>query len=456
MPTKSSDFLSAISSLVAAEKARGIDARSIATVLATAAADVGAEPRVTTTVLLKAALSTGIRKELRGTVSLALEQASGAAPKELTDLQCRRLKPGGRLSDPQFAGLILVAGKRGKRWVFRSQSGGKQRQVTLGHYPSTGLAEAREKWAVVRAEGLNTHVADARSETTLEALVDEYIDAQKAKGIRTWKRSYRMLTTHLISQHGGMKVGDVTREVLDDLFVPIKNTQPGRARDIRAPISGLFGWAAKENKLPSGMNAPKMTPVEPSKKRDFRPTNTQIRTLLTGIDNIRDGDMIRLQLLTGVRIGEAMGAHWSEIDLAERKWAIPASRMKAKREHVVMLSDQAISILERQKTTEGRVFGARGISQFHKDWGKRRDLLGLPKEYTPHVHRAAMLSWLAENGGGRDIRDRMSAHKPPASADDNYQLSELNRPAAEWWQKWADHVTSLEVENVVELSERRA
>jgi integrase len=46
--------------------------------------------------------------------------------------------------------------------------------------------------------------------------------------------------------------------------------------------------------------------------------------------------------LTLVRPSEASGARWIEIDLIAKLWTIPAERMKAKREHIVPLSSQAL------------------------------------------------------------------------------------------------------------------
>ncbi|MBJ4125604.1 tyrosine-type recombinase/integrase, partial [Salmonella enterica subsp. enterica serovar Rissen] len=59
--------------------------------------------------------------------------------------------------------------------------------------------------------------------------------------------------------------------------------------------------------------------------------------------------LIEWQLLTLVRPSEASGARWVEIDLDAKLWTIPAERMKAKREHIVPLSPQALDILEVMK-----------------------------------------------------------------------------------------------------------
>lgn len=59
--------------------------------------------------------------------------------------------------------------------------------------------------------------------------------------------------------------------------------------------------------------------------------------------------LIEWQRLTLVRPSEASGARWAEIELEAKLWTIPTERMKAKREHIVPLSPQAVEILEIMK-----------------------------------------------------------------------------------------------------------
>jgi hypothetical protein len=54
-------------------------------------------------------------------------------------------------------------------------------------------------------------------------------------------------------------------------------------------------------------------------------------------------------ILTAARTGEVVGAKWSEIDLDEATWTIPASRMKAGREHRVPLAPHCIELLGKAK-----------------------------------------------------------------------------------------------------------
>src|SRR5205823_11433460 len=55
---------------------------------------------------------------------------------------------------------------------------------------------------------------------------------------------------------------------------------------------------------------------------------------------------LEFAILTATRTGEVIGARWSEINLAERLWTIPAERMKAGKQHRVPLSGSAMAILE--------------------------------------------------------------------------------------------------------------
>src|SRR5262245_27108359 len=51
-------------------------------------------------------------------------------------------------------------------------------------------------------------------------------------------------------------------------------------------------------------------------------------------------------ILTAARTGEVIGAQWSEVDLLDKTWTLPAARMKAHREHRVPLSPRALAVLE--------------------------------------------------------------------------------------------------------------
>ena len=54
---------------------------------------------------------------------------------------------------------------------------------------------------------------------------------------------------------------------------------------------------------------------------------------------------LEFTILTAARSGEARGMTWAEVDLENKLWTVPASRMKAQVQHQVPLSDPAMAIL---------------------------------------------------------------------------------------------------------------
>ena len=73
--------------------------------------------------------------------------------------------------------------------------------------------------------------------------------------------------------------------------------------------------------------------------------------------------VLEFTILTAARSAEAREADWCEIDLAARTWTVPATRMKAKREHRVALSDAAVALLE---ALPGARTGS-GLSQLRRE-----------------------------------------------------------------------------------------
>nr|WP_244480652.1 site-specific integrase [Methylobacterium sp. Leaf399] len=55
---------------------------------------------------------------------------------------------------------------------------------------------------------------------------------------------------------------------------------------------------------------------------------------------------LEFAILTAGRVSEVVECPWSEIDRAKKVWTIPASRMKAKRDHIVPLTPRMLEILD--------------------------------------------------------------------------------------------------------------
>lgn len=71
-----------------------------------------------------------------------------------------------------------------------------------------------------------------------------------------------------------------------------------------------------------------------------------LRCMSSGVVENMTYLLMKWQLVTMVRPGEVVTVKWCEIDFDKKLWTIPPIKMKSRREHIVPLSTQALSILE--------------------------------------------------------------------------------------------------------------
>ena len=195
------------------------------------------------------------------------------------------------------------------------------------------------------------------------------------------------------------------------------------------PASGV-GMAFEK---PKKQNMPTLRPEElPKLMRSLAMSNLSVPTRC----------LIEWQLLTLVRPSEASGARWVEIDLDAKLWTIPAERMKAKREHIVPLSLQALEILDVMKPISAHrehVFPSRNDpkqpmnSQTANAALKR---IGYGGKLVAHGLRSIASTALNESGFNSDIIESALAHIDKNEVRRAYNRSiylEQRRELMSWW-----------------------
>jgi integrase len=136
--------------------------------------------------------------------------------------------------------------------------------------------------------------------------------------------------------------------------------------------------------------------------------------------------------LTAARSGEAIGATWDEIDLANRVWVIPARRMKAGKEHRVPLSDAAIKLLKNlPKDDEGLFPGLR-----------RRVVWGLVNRLgggSVHGLRSTFRDWASERTSfPRELAEMALAHAVGNAVERAYSRTDLFDKRRKLMDAWAE------------------
>lgn len=155
--------------------------------------------------------------------------------------------------------------------------------------------------------------------------------------------------------------------------------------------------------------------------------------------------LIEWQLMTLARPSEASGTRWDEIDLDAKLWTIPAERIKAKREHVVPLSPQALDILEIMKPISAHrehVFPSRNDpknSMNSQTANAALKRIGYGGKLVAHGLRSIASTAMNEAGLNPDVIEAALAHIDKDEVRRAYNRSkylEKRKELMDWWGEY--------------------
>src|SRR5699024_1384738 len=161
--------------------------------------------------------------------------------------------------------------------------------------------------------------------------------------------------------------------------------------------------------------------------------------------------LIQWQLLTMVRPNEAVTAEWTEIDFSKKLWTIPAEKMKQtkanqNKAHLVPLSTQALSLLERIKTISANspfLFPSHRTKTKHLNSQTAnkaiRDNMGYKDKQTAHGLRKIASTYLHEIGIMPDVVEACLAHTIKGIRG-VYNEADYLPHRKKALQKWGDYI----------------
>jgi integrase len=276
---------------------------------------------------------------------------------KLNPLQVRNVKEPGRYSDGD--GLILEVRPGGsKSWIARLQSNGRRRDYGLGSFKDISLNEAREKAREYRKQlraGIDPLEArrQARQIPTFKAAAKAYHTEWK-KRRRNAKHEAQWLSTleaYAFPRFGELRVDQIGTGHVRDALAEIWLTKPETARRVRQRIGKVLDYAHGAGwRAAFAMNAVNGSlPEQPRRTGRFEampyarvPEFCEVIRKRTSMGRLA----LQAVILTAARSGEIRGARWSEVDLENATWAVPADRMKTGKAHVVPLSPAAVEVFE--------------------------------------------------------------------------------------------------------------
>lgn len=351
----------------------------------------------------------------------------------LTDAKIRSLKieDGKRHADRD--GLVLEIRPSGKKiFLFRFQWDKKPQTITLGHYPSICLADARAKTTFYR-NLLNQSIDPRKGEQEEQSRLTfrEVAEQWHKKNKHRWKavtsdRHYKSLTQSVYPFIGDYPIDEITKADLLKIIQPHEmkghHEVTHRLHDrLEAIFSFAVGASLTDNYPFIGLKkalAPKPRVVnQPAIHPD------EAHQMLAAIKSVSARPIIKIytELLAHLftRPSELRLAQWSEFNLQKSEWHIPAERMKMAAPHWVPLAPHVINLLKELRRITGftpYLFNSplTIIPQPISETSARKLLhkTGYKKTHTLHGFRSLASSVLHEQGHFRsDAIEAQLAHK---------------------------------------------
>ncbi len=267
-----------------------------------------------------------------------------------------------------------------------------------------------------------------------------------------------MLKRVVFPSIGKLPVRTITSaHVLDILNKTVKRGAPSVAAEAKRTMSGVFELAVATLRADADPVWPVRKALPPNKTQHKAAlTSGQVGNLLNAFEShgghFQTQMAFRLMWLTLTRANESVQARWDEFDLANGLWKIPKERMKARREHLLPLPRQAVSILTTMQPITGQsAFVFPNRDDRHKpmsDAAFRQALkkLGWATIYSPHGTRTTGSTRLNEMGYRSDAIEAQLAHAEPNSVRRAYNHATYMVERAEMMQHWADKLDQWKME----------
>jgi integrase len=235
---------------------------------------------------------------------------------------------------------------------------------------------------------------------------------------------------------------------------------PVTAARVRNRIAQILDWAAARD-LRSHDNPAKIAKLLPPIRRDVRHLSAmpydQVPAFLIELRKQQDvaARALEFTVLTASRLGEVLGARWSEIDGGI--WTVPGERMKGGKPHRVPLSRQAAKLLQGLPRNGDLVFPRpKHFTRPLHHSEPLRVMRRLGRTEAVHGFRSSFRDWAAERTAFPfEVCERALAHVTGSAAARAYARSDLLEERRRLMEQWAMFLDAPPVEGNIVTMQRR-
>ncbi len=384
--------------------------------------------------------------------------------------------------------LYLSITKAGsKRWVFLYAYGGQRRELGLGSAANghVSLAQAREKAIEarkviisgddpVKVMGKSARAIAERGIPTFGSFADDYMTAHGPKFRNDkHKAQWSMTLTSYCASIRSKPVNEIDTTDVLKVLQPIWAKIPETASRLRGRIENVLD-SAKAQGFRDGLENPArwkghLKSILPARQRLTRGHHAalpydDLPVFLTALRCKQATAALALELciLTATRSGEILNATWTEFDLAKGVWNIPATRMKAGKEHRVPLTARAHEILQSlQKlkvdhntcvlvgNAHGKPLSNMAMTMLLKRMGQT--------EITVHGFRSTFRDWASEQTSfPHEVCELALAHTIGNKAEAAYRRGDLFEKRRKLMDAWSTFCGPQISAKVVSIAGKKA
>lgn len=385
-------------------------------------------------------------------------------------------------------GLYLeVKPNLGKSWLYRYQFQGKRTQLGLGGVSKANtLAVARAK-ALEMASLVAKEIDPKKHKDESKRQAAAELDARKqAQGLKKntfekvaydwWEskkpewtnakniaQNINTLQEYVFPTIGAKPIAEITVHDVLACLKPIWYTKTETASRVRQRMEKVFNYA-KSLGLRAGENPAQLrnnldTLLPPAKrlkrKKALEDPNeghfaampySEVPALVNQLygEKSLSAKMLLFTIFTAVRTGTVVEARWSQIDLSEATWTIPAKLMKTKVRFKVPLAKEVAKLLKTVKQVSDYVFPS--PNDLEKPMSNMTMLALMRRveadSYTVHGFRTSFRTWSEEMTDFGVVAEHALAHKVGSAVERSYQRSDLFDKRRKLMSLWADYLVS--------------
>ena len=381
-----------------------------------------------------------------------------------TDPYIKSLIQPGRYTDATNPGLNLNVKSNGRKyWVFRYLYAGQRSDLALGVYPNISLKEARKRALQSRNDLLQgqrpqatwkVSVAPTTSDKpkfkdfAAECIATKKAEWSNAKHTDQWTNTIEQFVNPII---GDLSLDEIDTDHILRILAPIWHTKTETASRVRGRVEWILA-SATTRKLRYGYNPatwrghletilPKPSKIKPVIHHAALAYKDvpEFMALLREMNGVA-ALALEFLILNANRTSEVIGALRSEVS-TDGLWVIPASRMKAKKEHRIPLCQRSLDILLIAKSLDESSdylfsIDAKALSTMAMAMVLRR----MKVNVTVHGFRSSFRDWVAEETDhSAEVAEMALAHTIRNQVEAAYRRGDLLSRRKALMKDWQDY-----------------